>query len=187
MAGPRQDTKTGWLSFQKLAQDGGFKLLFDAELTFSLDADVLWQQMALAFTDTAKSWGWPAQYSRSAPVTTPLREGGDIRTTYTMPRRKDPSAPWYSFTYGYKMLQWKPEARTFQYHTDDAHPLNGGALVSIDALAPGRSRLHWHGVYHLHAEQEKIGDSFAWFFPIFIRALEDRLLAGPPTGEQAPA
>lgn len=188
----KKDLKTGWLSFVKEKEGDGFKLLFDAALTLNLDAETTWRQMALAFTDTAKSWAWPVQYSTSAPVTPPLAEGGMIRTTYNMPRRKDPALPWYSFTYGYKMIQWKPEARQFEYRTADDHPMNGGARVHIDDLGAGKSRLNWHGVYHLTREQEIIGDSFGWFFPIFIQALEERLTGAtkpaasrslPPAGE----
>ena len=172
--------KTGWLSFESELEGSNAVLYFKAELDISRPASVIWEQMALAFSDTQASWIWPTQYSHSAPVVPPLRQGASINTTYKMPRRKDPTAPHYEFTYGYRILQFDEQRRTLEYHTGEDHPFNGGAVVRISEVDDQNCKLHWDGKYTVDAEKQAVGESFGWFFPLFIESLEERIAQGPP-------
>jgi len=169
----RIDLGDGFIDIEKQTKNDEINLCFRAQLEVKFPAKEIWEQLDFAFSGREKAWFWPYKYSRSIAIDDVLKSAGKIRTTYSFPSIKDPSAPPKESTYTYDMLVWEPQEMTFQYHTiGDDHPFRGGATVLVESNSDNTCILHWDGVYKMAANFNKVADHFSWYFPTFIKDLQ---------------
>ena len=172
--------KTGWVSLGRERRGSDTLLHFEVELDIDYPAPVIFEQLILALSDTAKSWIWPHEYEYSpAPPAGGLREGCTFDMTYKVPRFDRPEIPAKAVTYTYTLAQYRPGDCLFEYRSVD-HPLSGGAVVRTIARGENRCRLSWKGAYRQDREEEVVVQSLARYIPFFYGKVEECIAAGPP-------
>ena len=126
--------KGGNLLLSRERENGRLVLHFRARMNTRHPADVIFDQLVLGFSDSARSWIWPLHYENT-PESPPggLQVGSITRMTYRVPRFDNPNIPAKPATYSYEWLQLDPRARLLEYRGLD-HPLQGGAVVRVEPL-----------------------------------------------------
>lgn len=162
-----------------LAREDGLLLRFGIEMDVNHSAEVIFQQLLLAMTDSEKSWIWPSEYEYSPERPEGgLRSGCTFRMTYEVPRFDKPDVPAKPVTYSYTLVQFRPDEHLYEYRSVD-HPLQGGAVVQVIATGECRSRISWKGAYQQDENRDIVVRSLLQYVPFFFEKMEQRILAGP--------
>lgn len=173
--------KNGNLLLARERKDGRLLLQFRVRMKTRHPADVIFDQLALGFTDSARSWIWPLQYEH-APESP--AGGGHVgcvtKMTYRVPRFDRPEIPAKPVTYSYEWPQWDPETRLLEYRGLD-HPLRGGAVIRVVPLDSGGSQVQWDGTYEQGPDpsQAMVISSIVNYFPLLYDSIEALIEAGP--------
>ena len=178
--------KNGNLLLSRERKNGRLLLHFRARMNTRHPADVIFEQLVLGFSDSARSWIWPLQYENTPePPPDDLRVGCVTRMTYRVPRFDRPEVAAKPVTYCYEWLQFDPEQRLLEYRGLD-HPLRGGALVQVHSLAGGASQIRWDGTYEQGPDpsQAVVITSIVNYFPLLYDTIEALIDAGPERLEQ---
>ncbi len=178
--------KGGNLLLSRERENGRLVLHFRARMNTRHPADVIFDQLVLGFSDSARSWIWPLHYENT-PESPPggLQVGSITRMTYRVPRFDKPDVPAKPATYSYEWLQLDPRARLLEYRGLD-HPLQGGAVVRVEPLEGGGSQVQWDGAYEQGPDpsQAIVIDSIVNYFPVLYDSIEALIEAGPERLEQ---
>ncbi len=149
-------------------------------------ADVIFDQLVLGFSDSARSWIWPLEYENTPePSPDRMQAGCVTKMTYRVPRFDRPEIPARPITYSYEWLQFDPQARLLEYRGVD-HPLRGGAIVQVKPLAGERSQVQWDGTYEQGPDpsQAIVIASIVNYFPVLYDTIEALIESGPERLEQ---
>lgn len=168
-------------SFRSEVQDDTHHIFFRDCRRIALSADLVWDGLTEALSDTRNAWLWPDEFSIHEQEQLPIVEGGFFHTTYRM---ENPDTGTISeFRYRYRMKRWQPEKRLFEYEAQKGHPFRGGGVVTVTDAGPDASYLDWDGTYRYKADRGSAEEIFSWYFPTFFRRMHQRIQAFAERGE----
>ena len=157
-------------------------LRFNIELNTAQPAQLMFEQLVLAFWNSDKSWIWPSEYEYCPrPPEGGFREGCLLEMHYRIPHYNDPAVIVGETSYTYTIPRYRPEEMLFEYLAVE-HPLKGGAVIRVVPLSDFNSQIRWN-IEWRHTGSKKaqmsVVKSMTSYVPLFIGLIEERILAGP--------
>lgn len=164
------------MNYRKEIEGNIISILFTYETRIALPADDVYQAMVQSLEDATRSWLWPDEFSVHTPDELPLREGLCFTTAYRM---KNPETGEVGeYTYRYRLAQWQPAQRRFEYRAEKGHPFpDGGAVVTVETIDAAHCLFRWDGCYKHDGRRAAAEEIFSWYFPIFFGRLEKNIKA----------